>query len=145
MFFPYYSPKHKCTSVLLSRLDFILTQCPLTCLQLNLSRNAICWSGRSRVSDREEKMCVCETLCVILIPMKSRFLNPGAQADTLNKIILIPHGKRNENEEINVWGAHPPPVSALSLALTPSSTPSMSSLGLKHFLKYLETFGRNSF
>lgn len=36
--------------------------------------------------------------------MKSRFLNPVAQADTLNKIILIPHGKRNENEEITMEG-----------------------------------------
>lgn len=52
-------------------------------------------------------VCVCVCVCifsVIIIPMKSRFLNPAAQADTLNKIILIPHGKRNENEEINMEG-----------------------------------------
>lgn len=54
---------------------------------------------------REEKnvrVCVCVFSPAIIIPVKSRFLNPAAQADTLNKIILIPHGKRNENEEINV-------------------------------------------
>lgn len=61
------------------------------------------------MSDREEKKLVCmrvwaRIFSVIIIPMKSRFLNPVAQADTLNKIIVIPHGKRNENEEINMSG-----------------------------------------
>lgn len=58
-------------------------------------------------------VCMC-FLSVIIIPIKSTFLNPVAQADTLNKIILIPHGKRNENEEINMevrwegWCTHSP-------------------------------------
>lgn len=74
----------------------------------------------------------------IIIPVKSRFLNPAAQADTLNKIILIPHAKRNENEEINVevrreegvvdevgWGGgvtpHPTPLPLFSSSLLPSN------------------------
>lgn len=55
-------------------------------------------------------MCV-HIFSVIIIPMKSRFLNPVAQADTLNKIILIPHGRRNENEEINMVGGALLPLS----------------------------------
>ena len=69
--------------------------------------------------------------------MKSRFLNPVAQADTLNKIILIPRGKRNENEEINMeWGGgehpfFPPPsltLTRLSFSLPDPWTPVASSI-----------------
>lgn len=57
---------------------------------------------RKKISKRT-RLCA-RIFSVIIIPVKSRFLNPVAQADTLNKIILIPHGKRNENEEINMSG-----------------------------------------
>lgn len=51
------------------------------------------------MSEREVKKNLKQSACVLsvcvcfflIIPMKSRFLNPVAQADTLNKIILIPH------------------------------------------------------
>lgn len=75
----------------------------------------------------------------ILIPVKSRFLNPAAQADTLNKIILIPHGKRNENEEINVevrreegCGSHPGPSHFLSFPPPRSLSAPIFSVDLIH-------------
>lgn len=72
-------------------------------------------------------VCVC-VYPVIIIPIKSRFLNPAAQADTLNKIILIPHGKRNENEEINMEeqreGSH---TSLLSFSFPPFSASAIPS------------------